>query len=982
MTNPQSGMVFTERIKASFGRIRQLTWSPDGINLAGLSQNHSVWIFPNASGRLALKVTDSIMGRGIAWSPNGLLIAAGNVLLDVSQEKPARRVTVDERVTDLFWAPGSEQIGYVIDGRYFGIYDLRTKTFEPVIDNWTCKSLAWSPDGRTVAVVAADQKVLMWDHVKSELISARVLPSVPNAVAWAPDGVTLAVGLSDSTVVLWNTATETTTYLEGHSGHVLSVAFSHDGSLLASASTDDTVRVWAVGRKECMGVLPSVVNLNYLWHDVKFSPRTSELAVIGGASSFIDLWDIDVSTLLTTVSVESAVTYTNAKVVLMGDRGAGKSGLGLVLSGEPFRATESTHGRKVKVLDSLHVTRDDGSTETREIILWDLAGQPGYRLVHQLHLEEVALALVVFDANDESDPFSGVEYWVRALRQAEKVQGYQDGHITRLLVAAKADRGSVGVPEGKLQGYAHDHGFESAIITSAKEGWNIKELLNLLLDRIPWDKLPRISSTELFSDIKSFLVMEMSSGNILSTSEQLFTAYVRARGLMATDDLKQQFLTCIGLVQSAGLVRRLSFGGLVLLRPEHLDTYASMLINAARNEPGGFGSISEEEAKQGDFEMPSAERVKDREIERLILIATIEDLIRHEIVMREYGAEGPVLVFPAQNTREWSEAPKPQGKSVVFSFEGPILSVYATLAVRLAHSGMFVRTEMWRNAAIYSSLPGGTCGIWLTYTGGGTGEITLFFGSDATEETRYQFEEFVRSHLERRAISASIVRRRHYECPECHMDINEQAITLRKQRGFDWIHCIVCDTKISLLDGKDRVTASVRAAVSKMHLTADTQRNEAAAAASLLGKKATGDFDVFLAHNSRDKELVTQISDRLRKRGLYPWLDSEQIPPGQPFQDHIQSALMKVKSAAIFIGKHGMGRWEVFETRALVSRLVETNIPVIPVLLPGVSSIPAELPFLRELNWVKFVDIDDTDSLDQLVWGITSKQLDDSLRAG
>jgi GTPase SAR1 family protein len=56
--------------------------------------------------------------------------------------------------------------------------------------------------------------------------------------------------------------------------------------------------------------------------------------------------------------------------------------------------------------------------ERRETYLWDLAGQPAYRLLHQLHLSDAAVAVVVFDAKSESDPFAGVRHWVRALRQA------------------------------------------------------------------------------------------------------------------------------------------------------------------------------------------------------------------------------------------------------------------------------------------------------------------------------------------------------------------------------------------------------------------------------------------------------------------------------------------------------------------------------------------------------------------------------------
>ncbi len=51
------------------------------------------------------------------------------------------------------------------------------------------------------------------------------------------------------------------------------------------------------------------------------------------------------------------------------------------------------------------------------------------------------------------------------------------------------------------------------------------------------------------------------------------------------EDLHAEFNTCIGLVEAQGLIKRLSFGGQVLLQPELLDAYASSIVNEARNEP-------------------------------------------------------------------------------------------------------------------------------------------------------------------------------------------------------------------------------------------------------------------------------------------------------------------------------------------------------------------------------------------------------------
>ena len=44
-------------------------------------------------------------------------------------------------------------------------------------------------------------------------------------------------------------------------------------------------------------------------------------------------------------------------------------------------------------------------------------------------------------------------------------------------------------------------------------------------------------------------------------------------------------------------------------------------------------------------------------------------------------------------------------------FDGPLLNVYTTLAVRLSRSGLFRKEEMWRDAAVYQATVGGCCGV-------------------------------------------------------------------------------------------------------------------------------------------------------------------------------------------------------------------------------------------------------------------------------
>ncbi|NMF65674.1 hypothetical protein DP115_24130 [Brasilonema octagenarum UFV-OR1] len=135
------------------------------------------------------------------------------------------------------------------------------------------------------------------------------------------------------------------------------------------------------------------------------------------------------------------------------------------------------------------------------------------------------------------------------------------------------------------------------------------------------------------------------------------------------------------------------------------------------------------------------------------------------------------------------------------------------------------------------------------------------------------------------------------------------------------------------------------------------------------------EFDVFLAHNSADKPEVRAIAHQLKERGIKIWLDEEQIPPGRSFQDEIQKVIPLVKSAVIFIGLKGLGKWQTMEVRSLTRMCVEKHIPLIPVLLPGVSQFPEKLVFLKEYIRVDFSkSTDDAQALKNLVWGITGSQ--------
>ena len=65
------------------------------------------------------------------------------------------------------------------------------------------------------------------------------------SLAWSPDGQTLASGSGDNSIKLWDVASgnEKAT-LAGHSWPVLSVSWSSDGETLASGSMDNSIKLW------------------------------------------------------------------------------------------------------------------------------------------------------------------------------------------------------------------------------------------------------------------------------------------------------------------------------------------------------------------------------------------------------------------------------------------------------------------------------------------------------------------------------------------------------------------------------------------------------------------------------------------------------------------------------------------------------------------------------------------------------------------
>ena len=97
------------------------------------------------------------------------------------------------------------------------------------------RSIALSPDGRTLAAGGADNTVTLSDVTHPGALSGHA--GWGSTFAFSPDGRTLATGGTDKKVVLWDVARRIPRGppLTGHTGAVFAMAFSPDGRVLASS---------------------------------------------------------------------------------------------------------------------------------------------------------------------------------------------------------------------------------------------------------------------------------------------------------------------------------------------------------------------------------------------------------------------------------------------------------------------------------------------------------------------------------------------------------------------------------------------------------------------------------------------------------------------------------------------------------------------------------------------------------------------------
>jgi WD40 repeat protein len=263
LVNPSSNLDHArprKSINAQTGTVRSLEFHADGEMLASVGVDGSIILWDmKARYELSSRSVWPAPIRCALFSPDRRFLAAiemagGVVLHDLVNHRSAR-------------------IG------------------EPSESGMVATTLAFAPDGASLAVGGQDGRIVFWDPTTGRVRSTLGRQAAyMAALAFAPDGASLAASSGDRTLSVWDVAAKRQRFVvRGHHGTVVSLFYSADGRyLISSDQVTPVVRIWNADNGTEFGELGGL-SANVM--TACLSPDGACLAA-GDYSGRITFWDL------------------------------------------------------------------------------------------------------------------------------------------------------------------------------------------------------------------------------------------------------------------------------------------------------------------------------------------------------------------------------------------------------------------------------------------------------------------------------------------------------------------------------------------------------------------------------------------------------------------------------------------------------------------------------------------------------------------
>jgi WD40 repeat protein len=726
---------------------------------------------------------------GLAVTADGSYAAAGDSkgtihFLDLSSRRELRKWQGhDKTIGNLaFLAEGREVLSAAYDG-YLRRWDTTTgrriaqcKPYEHLYG-----VAASADESRIVGAVSTEGLALWSGREAAEPITFKENVAHESPVSLPADGRFAFTGTADGTVAQWDlTEGRRVAAFEGHSGEVYAVAVTPDGRFCVSGADDTSIRLWAAETGQCLAILHGHTEKVF---GVAITPNAHRIASVSHDHS-LRVWDIP-EAILAHAATARKRGYVNAKVVLLGDSGVGKTGLALRLWHDRWEKTESSHGIEIQRL-ALPQAGGDPDVE-REVWLWDLAGQPDYRLTHQLFMEQTSLALLVFDPQD-SKVFDTVGYWQSALRKVARAD-----NVAGVLVAARCDRPGLRLTMDEVRAWAGARGLRGPILTAAKlkRHPGAEELRALIAELLPWDTMEFRSTMDNFPSLKDAILAvrdaKGASGVVVKPSElEARVRQVAPQLAFTTEDLR----AVTGLLAGEGVLHALPYGDLVVLQPSWVNSYASTLVKLAGEDENHLGHVPLATIQPGQLPNDGTPRLSTED-ERQLLPALVALFLERALAWKQDTDKGAMLVFPNYVRLPRPEPPPRPGHTVLYRFTGPLEEIYSTLVVRLHYSGLFDKTKLYRQAVDFQTATGRLAALTMKEDGE-RGELEIYFGEKLDLDVQASFQRFVHDHL--KAKTTGLERLRNFFCPKCREEATDRrAIDAALTKKRTKVVCTYCD---------------------------------------------------------------------------------------------------------------------------------------------------------------------------------------------